>query len=72
MTQRYLKQSAVVGMDLRNEIRAELPDDAMGCTDCDSPADAGCACLQPSWGDNSELTDWAAAVWSAPATRSSP
>lgn len=58
MVLRYQSQPAVVGADLRNEIRGEVPDTATGCTDCDSPADAGCACLQPSWGDGNELTDW--------------
>jgi endoglucanase len=62
MVQRYLMQPAVVGADLRNEIRGEVPDDGASCVDCDSPADAGCACLQPSWGDDNPLTDWAAAA----------
>ncbi|HEY3594565.1 MAG TPA: glycoside hydrolase family 5 protein [Polyangiaceae bacterium] len=62
MVDRYKSQPAVIGADLRNEIRGEVPDDASGCVDCDSPADAGCACLQPSWGDGNPLTDWAAAA----------
>ncbi|HZU81469.1 MAG TPA: cellulase family glycosylhydrolase [Polyangiaceae bacterium] len=62
MVQRYASQPAVVGVDLRNELRAQWPDDAgAGCYDCDNPPDAGCGCLQPSWGDNNALTDWAAA-----------
>jgi endoglucanase len=63
MAARYQSQPAVIGADLRNEIRGPLPDDAPAvCTDCDLPADAGCACLQPSWGDGNALTDWAAAA----------
>jgi endoglucanase len=62
MVDRYKSQPAVVAADLRNEIRGEVPDDAVGCVDCDNPADAGCACLQPSWGDNNPLSDWAAAA----------
>ena len=61
MVKRYQGNPAVVGVDLRNELRAQLPDEAGACTDCDVPADSGCACLQPSWGDNNALTDWAAA-----------
>lgn len=62
MVQRYQAQPAVVGVDLRNEIRGQLPDDAGACSDCDNPADAGCGCWQPTWGDNNPLTDWAAAA----------
>lgn len=62
LTMRYAAQPAVIGADLRNELRPQLPDDAGGCGDCDNPADAGCWCLQPSWGDNNALTDWAAAA----------
>jgi endoglucanase len=62
VAQRYKSQPAVVAMDLRNEIRAEVPDSQTGCIDCDSPADAGCACLQPSWGDGNPETDWPAAA----------
>ncbi len=62
LAQRYKSQPAVVGMDLRNELRAEVPDSQPGCVDCDSPADAGCACLQPSWGDGNSETDWPAAA----------
>ena len=62
MTTRYRSQPAVVGVDLRNEIRGQLPDDAAAyCADCDNPQDAGCGCWQPSWGDNNQVTDWAAA-----------
>jgi endoglucanase len=62
MAQRYASQPAVIGADLRNEIRPQLPDDAATyCTDCDNPPDAGCGCWNPSWGDNNLLTDWAAA-----------
>ena len=62
MVQRYQNQPAVVAVDLRNELRGELPDDAgTVCADCDSPPDSGCGCWQPSWGDNNPLTDWAAA-----------
>ncbi len=62
MVTRYLSQPAVIGVDLRNELRAELPDDAAStCLDCDFPAEAGCGCIQPSWGDNVGATDWAAA-----------
>jgi len=63
MAARYQSQPAVIGADLRNEIRGQLPDDAPAiCTDCDQPANSGCACLQPSWGDGNALTDWAAAA----------
>ncbi len=62
MVQRYRTSAAVVGVDLRNEIRGELPDDASSCSDCDYPPDAGCGCWQPSWGDNDPLTDWPAAA----------
>ena len=63
MATRYASQPAVIGADLRNELRGQLPDDAPAvCTDCDTPADSGCACLQPSWGDNVADTDWAAAA----------
>ena len=62
MAQRYRGQPAVIGADLRNEIRGQVPDDVASCSDCDVPADAGCACLQPSWGDDNALTDWAAAA----------
>ena len=63
MAARYQSQPAVIGADLRNELRGQLPDDAPAvCTDCDTPADSGCACLQPSWGDGNALTDWAAAA----------
>jgi endoglucanase len=61
MVRRYASQPAVVGVDLRNEIRPELPDDAGGCPDCGA-ADSGCACWQPSWGDNNPITDWPAAA----------
>jgi endoglucanase len=62
MVKRYQGNPAVVGVDLRNELRGQLPDEAgASCIDCDVPAEAGCACLQPSWGDNNPLTDWAAA-----------
>jgi endoglucanase len=62
IVQRYKSQPAVVGVDLRNEIRGQLPDDAGGCADCDYPAEAGCACWQPTWGGGSPLTDWPAAA----------
>jgi endoglucanase len=62
MVERYRSQPAVVGVDLRNEIRGQLPDDAGACTDCDNPPAAGCGCWQPSWGDNNPLTDWPAAA----------
>jgi endoglucanase len=62
IVERYRSQPAVVGVDLRNEIRGELPDDAGGCTDCDNPPNAGCGCWQPSWGDGNVLTDWPAAA----------
>jgi endoglucanase len=63
MAARYLSRPAVIGADLRNELRGQLPDDAPAvCTDCDAPANSGCACLQPSWGDGNALTDWAAAA----------
>ena len=64
IVQRYASQPAVVGVDLRNEIRGQFPDDGGGanCADCDYPADAGCACWQPSWGDGNPLTDWPAAA----------
>ncbi len=63
MVQRYASQPMVVGADLRNEIRGQLPDDAgANCLDCDYPPDAGCTCWQPSWGDNVAETDWPAAA----------
>jgi endoglucanase len=62
MVTRYASQPAVIGVDLRNEIRPELPAEAGAtCSDCDTPPDAGCACLQPTWGDKNPLTDWASA-----------
>ncbi len=63
IVRRYRTQPAVIGVDLRNELRPELPDDAGSwCTDCDVPAEAGCGCWQPSWGDGNPVTDWAAAA----------
>jgi endoglucanase len=63
MAARYQSQPAVIGADLRNELRGQLIDDAPAvCTDCDTPANSGCTCLQPSWGDGNALTDWAAAA----------
>ena len=63
MVRRYQNQPLVAAVDLRNEIRGQLPDDAGSqCQDCDFPAEAGCGCWQPSWGDNNPETDWAAAA----------
>jgi endoglucanase len=63
MVRRYQGQPLVAAADLRNELRAQLPDDAgPTCLDCDFPAEAGCGCWQPSWGDNNPATDWAAAA----------
>jgi len=44
MAARYQAQPAVVGADLRNEIRPQLPDAATGCSDCDTPEPAVPAC----------------------------
>jgi endoglucanase len=62
MVEHYRSQPAVIGVDLRNELRGQLPDDASACQDCDFPPDSGCGCWQPSWGDNNVLTDWPAAA----------
>ena len=57
MATRYIAQPAVVGADLRNEIRGQLPDGAVGCSDCNSPASGSCTCLQPTWGDGNPETE---------------
>jgi endoglucanase len=62
IVERYRSEPAVVGVDLRNEIRGQLPDGATGCTDCGNPNTPECSCLQPSWGDGNVQTDWALAA----------
>jgi len=63
MAQRYLSQPAVVGADLRNEIRGQLAADAPEtCTDCDRPT-ADCVCEWGSWGDSTGVNrDWTVAA----------
>ena len=63
MAQRYLSQPAVVGADLRNELRGQLaPTAPTTCTDCDQPT-ADCVCEWASWGDTTgNNRDWTAAA----------
>jgi endoglucanase len=61
MVERYLDQPAVVGVDLRNDLRpALLPGDPADCTSCDP--DAGCPCAVPAWGGSDPSVDWHAAA----------
>jgi endoglucanase len=63
MTQRYLSQPAVVGMDLRNELRYQfVPGVPATCTDCNTPDAVNCTCERATWGDMSMTTyqDWTA------------
>ncbi len=56
---RYASQPAVVGVDLRNELRPALSAGAPStCTDCG----VGCACDTPVWGGGDSLLDWHAAA----------
>lgn len=63
MVERYRQNPAVVGADLRNELRGQLAADAPStCTDCDTPT-ADCVCEWASWGDTTgNNRDWAAAA----------
>lgn len=63
MTERYLSQPAVVGMDLRNEPRGQLAASAPAeCLDCDNPS-AACVCEWSRWGSNVGTDrDWASAA----------
>jgi endoglucanase len=63
LTQRYLSQPNVVGMDLRNEPRGQLAVDApAGCFDCNNPTES-CVCEWSRWGSNAGTDrDWAAAA----------
>jgi len=63
MTERYLAQPAVVGMDLRNEPRGQLAADAPAeCVDCNNP-DPSCVCEWSRWGSNAGTDrDWASAA----------
>jgi endoglucanase len=63
MTERYLAQPAVIGMDLRNELRAQLaPGVPAACVDCNNPT-ADCVCEYARWGPNTGTDrDWASAA----------
>jgi endoglucanase len=63
MTERYMSQPAVIGMDLRNEPRGQLaPGVPAECVDCDNPS-AACVCEWSRWGSNTGTDrDWAAAA----------
>jgi endoglucanase len=63
MTERYLSQPAVIGMDLRNEPRGQLaPNVPATCVDCDNPS-AECVCEWSRWGSSAGTDrDWASAA----------
>jgi len=55
MAKRYASQPAVVGADLRNELRTMLdPGAPATCTACGT----GCPCLDPTWTGDNGPTDW--------------
>ncbi len=55
MAARYKSQPAVVGADLRNELRTTFdPSAAPTCTACGT----GCPCLTPTWSGDGSNTDW--------------
>ena len=55
MVTRYASQPAVVGADLRNELRQTLdPSAPASCTTCGT----GCPCLTPTWTGDNGPTDW--------------
>jgi endoglucanase len=59
MALRYANQPAVVGADLRNELRSVLDANApAGCTSCGG----GCTCKTAAWGGNDPSVDWHAAA----------
>lgn len=59
IVQRYRAQPAVVGADLRNELRDQLAAGApSSCTACG----AGCPCDTPVWGGGDANLDWHAAA----------
>jgi endoglucanase len=63
LTERYLSQPAVVGMDLRNEPRGQLaPNVPPACVDCNNPS-AECVCEWSRWGSSTGTDrDWASAA----------
>jgi endoglucanase len=55
MAARYESQPAVVGADLRNELRTMFdPSAPSTCTACGT----GCPCLTPTWSGDGSDTDW--------------
>jgi endoglucanase len=55
MAARYESQPAVVGADLRNELRTKFdPSAPSTCTACGT----GCPCLTPTWSGDGSNTDW--------------
>lgn len=55
MATRYKSRPAVVGADLRNELRSMLdPSAPSTCTGCGT----GCPCLDPTWTGDNGPTDW--------------
>jgi endoglucanase len=55
IVQRYASQPAVVGVDLRNELRTTFaPGAPSTCTACGT----GCPCLTPVWTGDNGPTDW--------------
>jgi endoglucanase len=55
MARRYASEPAVVGADLRNELRTMIaPSAPASCTACG----AGCPCLDPKWDGSGDATDW--------------
>jgi endoglucanase len=55
IAKRYASQPAVVGADLRNELRTMLdPGAPATCTACGT----GCPCLDPTWTGDNGPTDW--------------
>jgi endoglucanase len=59
MVRRYLAEPAVVGADLRNELRQTFdPSAPSTCTACGS----GCACLTPVWDGSGSNVDWMTAA----------
>lgn len=59
LAKRYAKQPAVVGADLRNELRPVLEAGCQACMQCPC---ASCACVTPVWGGGDPATDWHAAA----------
>ncbi len=59
IVKRYASQPAVVGADLRNELRTTFdPSAPTTCTACGT----GCPCIDPVWGGGSPINDWYAAA----------